>query len=362
MEFEFSFKKQNDNKQPKNPSFFRVKAFLMAFIPAFIVVSLSYLGVKIPKVVTPVQSQAPAKDSITPKLEKKPNTIKLNHQASLDMTQSPSYEFNSASSYIVVDGDTDRVIAEKNAQSSYRIASITKVMSAIVTLDLLDPTTQVSIDERASSVEPTTIGVVAGQHMSVSELLHAMLITSANDAAESLRDEVDKQYGNGTFIQAMNKKAGLLGLTQSHFSNPQGYDNRNNYSSSADVATLSLYALRNYPLIGEIVRQEYQFIPATSQHKQFDLYNWNGLLGVYPHVIGMKIGNTNQAGTTTVVASKRNNKTILVVVLGAPGVLERDLWAAHLLDIGFAKTQSLPAVAVNPDQLQEKYHSWKYFN
>lgn len=86
------------------------------------------------------------------------------------------------------------------------------------------------------------------------------------------------------------------------------------------MAVLSYYALKNYPLLAEIVKKDYVRLPANEYHKQFDLYNWQGLLGVYPNVFGLKIGNTDAAGTTTSIAAERDGKRILVVLLGAPDV------------------------------------------
>src|SRR5690606_3687251 len=96
-------------------------------------------------------------------------------------------------------------------------------------------------------------------------------------------------------------------------------------------------------------------------HKQFDLYNWNGLLGVYPGASGVKIGNTGDAQKTTIVTAERNGKKLLVVVLGAPGVLERDMWAAELLDLGFEKQYGMAPINVTEEQLRAKYKTWKYW-
>ena len=125
---------------------------------------------------------------------------------------------------------------------------------------------------------------------------------------------------------------------------------------------LSRYALTKYPLIAAIVKKDYQLLPKNKNHKQYDLYNWNGLLGVYPEVQGVKIGNTDKAGKTTVVLARRNGVKLLTVVLGAPSVLKRDLWAAKLLDIGFNNLKGLQMVGVGEDMLKEKYNTWKYWN
>ena len=183
-------------------------------------------------------------------------------------------------------------------------------------------------------------------------------MTSANDAAKVIQEGVDTQLGQPIFIKAMNEKAKFLGLTDSSFANPQGFDDPNNYSTVKDLSILSEYALKNYPLISEIVKKDYVFLPANSIHKQFDLYNWNGLIGVYPETIGMKIGNTDDAGKTTIVVSNRSGKKILAILLGAPDNVSRDLGAAQLLDNGYATTLNLPRINITRRQLQEKYNTW----
>jgi D-alanyl-D-alanine carboxypeptidase len=229
-------------------------------------------------------------------------------------------------------------------------------MTAVVALDLANPDEEFTVTEKAAKVIPTKIGVVVGQKMTLRELLHAALLTSANDAVQVIEDGIDAKYGEPVFVRAMNEKAQFLKLTESHFMNPQGFDNAEHYSSAHDLAVLTHYAMQ-YPLISEIVKKDYEYLPADQNHKQFDLPNWQGLLGVYPGAEGVKIGNTDSALHTTVVLSQREGKTILAVVLGANNGLDRDLKAAELLDYGFGKYNIKPA-NITTEQLQAKYQTW----
>ncbi len=338
------------------------KIFWLTCIPMFVIVSLQLLGIRPPRLVSPLPEKKDIFESILPKLEKNATTIKLKKQTSFI---SPSYaasQVESAAAYTVIDLDTGDILAEKNADTQLPIASLTKMMTAVVALDLASPGELFTVSPEASRKIPTKLGVIPGQKMSVEELLNGLLLTSANDAAEVIKNGIDHKYHEPVFIQSMNKKAQLLGLVNSHFSNPQGFDNPQNYSSAKDLVVLAQYAYTTYPLIAEIIKKDYEFLPANENHKQFDLYNWNGLIGVYPNVLGFKIGNTDKAGKTTVVISEREGKKMLVVVLGAPGILERDMWAAQLLDEGFEKTLGLTAVNVTEEQLREKYNTWKYWN
>jgi D-alanyl-D-alanine carboxypeptidase len=197
--------------------------------------------------------------------------------------------------------------------------------------------------------------------LTVDELLQAAMMTSANDAVEVIKEGVDNKYHEAVFVRAMNEKSQALGLHHSSFANPQGFDDQKNFSSVEDLAVLTHYALTNYPRIAEIVKKDYTILAESNSHKKFDLYNWNGLIGVYPEIIGMKIGNTDQAGKTTIVISQREGKKLLVILLGAPGLYERDLWAADLLDLGYQRTKQLEPIAVTREQLKNKYESWQYW-
>jgi|SRR5581483_7906589 len=344
---------------PKS-TFSRMKIFLVAFVGIFVMMFLKQIGVSAPRFSFPTKV-VDQKAKITPLMEKKPNHFHVNNIFQANQAYA-AQDYDNAKAYEVVNLDNGNMILSKSQDQPLPIASLTKIMSAVVVLDLAKENQLFTVQPEATSVSPTRIGVVAGEKMSVSELLQAALMTSANDAIAVIRDGIDSEYGKGTFVYAMNKKAEFLGLTHTHFANPQGFDSSVNYSTTNDLTVLSQYALTNYPLIAQIVKQEYAFLPASSLHKQFDLYNWNGLLGVYPGAYGIKIGNTDNAGYTNIVASDRGNTHLLVVMLGAPGVVERDQWASELLDSGYQKTLNLAPVNVTKDQLLTKYHTWKYWN
>ena len=311
---------------------------------------------------TETQESVSVFDNLKPKLEEKVNSFKLKKSTSLIPQAYAASDYENAKAYAVVDLDTGAIITEKDGDIPYSIASLTKVMTAIVALDLASPDESFTISQTAADMEPTKIGVVAGETMTLNELLHASLLTSANDATEVIKEGIDAKYGEDVFIDAMNSKAAFIGMDHTRFANPQGFDDPNHYSTAHDLALLAHYAMNNYPLIREIVAKDYDFLPENEHHKQFDLYNWNGLLDVYPKTYGIKIGNTGEAGVTTMVASARGGKNIAVILLGAPGVLERDLWASQLLDVGYEQTIGLDPIVVTEEELRAKYATWQYFN
>ncbi len=340
----------------------QLRVFLGSLIAVFAIVSLQYLGVRAPKIIWPIPQKPNIFDNVLPKLEERENNFMIKQESGIVQTTYAASNFEQAASFALMDFDSGQILASKNLTKPLPIASLTKIMTAIVALDLALPSDTFIVSKTAASEIPTVIGVKQGNKMTLGELLPAMLLASANDAAEVVREGIDQKYGPGIFIHAMNAKAIFLGLKNSHFENPQGFDDPNHYSSAEDLAILAHYAITNYPLIAGAVKKDYEFLPANSEHKQFDLYNWNGLLDVYPNIIGLKIGDTDKAGMTTVVLSERGGKKILVVVLGAPDIIKRDLWASELLDLGYQQTMGLNPVNVTENQLLAKYNTWKYWD
>ncbi len=301
-------------------------------------------------------------DSIRPKLEQlEHDNYQIKKTSAFIPGVHASSDYNDASAYAVVDFNSGEVLAHKNLSKKLPIASLTKVMTAVVALDLADPHDFFEVSEKAASQVPTKVMLKAGEKYSLGELLSSLLLSSANDSAQVIKEGIDKKYGEEVFIRSMNEKARILGLKNSQFANPQGFDEAGNFSTAEDLSILSHYSLTRYPLISRIVSSLIDDQTKGGADMRFYLQNWNGLLGVYPGANGIKIGNTKDAKYTTIVTSKRERETILVVLLGTPGVKERDLWAAKLLDLGFEK-KGLRPVNLTEDQLQAKYSSWKYFN
>lgn len=332
------------------------KLFIVVFVVPLLLLCLPNLGIKsqISQLKSPLPFKTDIFDSLKPKLEQKINTFQLKNNLDKDAPY-----LNQLNSYIVVDVNNREVLLGKDIEKQYAFASLTKIMTAIVSLDLSTPLEYFTVTQKAADMEPTKIGIEVGEKLSLQELLEAILLTSANDSAEMIKEGIDQKYQEKVFIEAMNYKAQFLGLKNTHFSNPQGLDDSKNYSSTDDLAQLCLYALEKYPEIAAIVRKSYQFLAEDQNHKQFDLYNWNGLLGVYPGVYGIKIGNTDEAGHTIAVIAEREGEKVLVIILGATSVLERDLQAGKLLDLGFHKL-GIKSANITEKELREKYSIWRY--
>lgn len=307
----------------------------------------------------PTPTPQPTKiKQLLPLLQQKPNRFQLHQSLSSNPNIHIQGEYSKSQAYGVVDLDNGKVLISQRFSTRLPIASIAKLMSAIVALDLASPDELFTVSEKAASMIPSKIGLKVGERLSVRELLAAMLLFSANDATAVIQENIDQKYGERLFVEAMNQKAQFLGLKNTHFANPQGFDDPEQYSSVEDVIIFTKYALDNYPLIKELVATDFLVLNKNIHHSLYRLPNWNGLLGVYPGVNGGKIGQTDAAGKTTVVTAQRGDKNLIVVVLGAPGSYERDLWAAQLLDLGFQSTLNLPPIGVTRSILKEKYLSW----
>jgi D-alanyl-D-alanine carboxypeptidase (penicillin-binding protein 5/6) len=258
-----------------------------------------------------------------------------------------------------VNFESGEVYYAYNAQARLPMASITKVMTAMVALDLASMEETFTVSRSATEVEPTVMGAYEGEKLTVRELVKAALLMSANDAAQVLAEGIGKKYQGDekSFVEAMNEKAKIIGLVNTKFTNPQGYDNPEHYSTCEDITVMSRYALSQYPDIARIVKEKEGRLPQNANHQTFWLPNWNMLIGTYPGADGVKIGNTGEAGHTTVASATREGKRILSCVLGAEGILKRDLAAAELLNIGFSKVGVAP-YPITEDVLRNRIKDW----
>jgi len=211
------------------------------------------------------------------------------------------------------------------------MASITKVMTALLALENggLDDT--VTISKTAASVEDG-VGLVAGETFTVRELLELALIASSNDAAVALAEHVDGTVPR--FVMRMNDKAALLGLKDTRYANPHGLDAPGHHSSAEDIAALSAVAMKSAEF-RRIVTIRSVTLPAYKKRKAEKLKATNELLGKYRGMTGVKTGFTNDAGHSLVGSAKRNGITLTAVVLGGATNSSRFTECAKLLDWGF---------------------------
>jgi D-alanyl-D-alanine carboxypeptidase (penicillin-binding protein 5/6) len=216
-----------------------------------------------------------------------------------------------ARAYLVMNGATGEVLLARNTRDRLPIASITKLMTALVTLDSVRPNDVVAVDRDAVGISGSTISLHTGERFRVRDLLAAALIQSANDAAVALGEYVEGRTGR-PFVASMNARAAALRLRDTHFVRPDGLDASGHYSSAWDVTQLALAAMRE-PLIRALVRRERASIAGGRV-----LHTWNDLLGEFPGAFGVKTGHTSGAGWNEVAAARGNGVTVYATILGSP--------------------------------------------
>jgi D-alanyl-D-alanine carboxypeptidase (penicillin-binding protein 5/6) len=247
---------------------------------------------------------------------------------------------------ILVDATTGQVLWARNADIPRPIASITKVMTALVILQEGDLNRRITVPKGVigyvAEYGAEAAGLVPGQVYTTDELLHIMLVMSAADAAYTLANA----YGPGlpAFIAKMNIEASNLGLADTHFTSPDGlpYPTEfSTYSTPADLVTLGEVAMQN-PVFRSIVDLKYYNLPKGDGHKAVSATSDDTLLGVYAGLIGIKTGYTNAAAHTLLFEAVRNGRTLIGVVLGSPATSPftgaQD--TAKVLNWGFSLNQS----------------------
>jgi D-alanyl-D-alanine carboxypeptidase (penicillin-binding protein 5/6) len=218
------------------------------------------------------------------------------------------------------------------------VASITKLMTVLVTLEHARLGDLVTVSPDAAQVGESTVNLRPGERLTVRDLLEAALIQSANDAADALADYVG-QGSQSRFVAMMNARAGQLGLSDTHFVRPDGLDARGHVSSARDVTILARRLMR-IPVVRRIVRQQTATIAGGRT-----LHTWNDLLSTFPGLIGVKTGHTSAARWSEVAAARRGGVTIYATILGSPTRSRRNADLTELLSWGLARYRILPIVA-----------------
>jgi serine-type D-Ala-D-Ala carboxypeptidase (penicillin-binding protein 5/6) len=240
-----------------------------------------------------------------------------------------------ARAYLVMNGANGEVLLARNAHDRLPIASITKLMTALVTFSSAKPDDVVVVDRDAVGVTGSTVRLRAGERLQVRDLLAAALIQSANDSAVALGEYIEARTG-AAFPDLMNTRARRLELHETRFVRPDGLDVAGQYSSAWDVTRLAIVAMRN-PVIRALVRQQ-----SATMAGGRTLHTWNDLLGEFPGVFGVKTGHTTGAGWNQVVAARGNGVTIYATILGSPSRSERNADLEELLGWGMSRYALVP--------------------
>ncbi len=235
---------------------------------------------------------------------------------------------------------TGQVIYAESADTPIYPASTTKLVTALVVLSHfpLDQT----ITVRTTYPDGQSIGFKSGETISVENLLYALLVDSANDAAEIFAENYPG--GRTEFVSAMNAYVAALGLRHTQFTNPTGLDELDHYSSASDLGRIAAHAVQN-PLLSRIVSTENAIVSSTDQSQTYVIANTNALLGKVPGVMGIKTGFTDLAGQSLVTLVDRQSHKLIFVVMGSS---DRFAETIKLIDWAYSGLPLSPSIPVSP--------------
>lgn len=225
----------------------------------------------------------------------------------------------SGNNAILIEQSTGRVLYEKRAYEEESIASITKIMTAIIAIESGKMKEKAKTSRRAIYTEGSSLYLEQGEKMSIEDLVYGLMLRSGNDAAVAIGEHVGGSVEG--FVYLMNEKARWLGMQQTSFDNPHGLDADNHYSSAYDMAILMRYAMDN---------DQFKKITGTKSYKSDNRsYSWlnkNKLLTqLYDYCTGGKTGFTKKTGRTLVSTAHKNGMDLIAVTLNAP-----DDWRDHI--------------------------------
>ena len=280
-------------------------------------------GVLVAALATPVAAQQPPPTPVPPDGSPSPYPTALE-------TPPPSAREPrvAAGSAILADLDSGEVLWERNPDQRRPIASVTKIMTGLLVVEATDPDEVVSASANAAGQTGAELGLGVGETQPVRQLLMALLLQSANDAAVALAEHVGGSVEG--FVDGMNRRARRLGARDTRFASPNGLDD-SGFSSARDLVAITEEALRD-PTFREVVATKFHLVPAPEGDPR-RIQNRNALLWLYRGAIGVKTGYTAAAGFCLVAAAERAGLRLVAVVLGAPSAPWSD--AAEMLNHGF---------------------------
>lgn len=270
--------------------------FLIPLVLLFIFFSLQFVNSTI--------SQTIEKNALIPDS----TMAKINEYPFVQKVQMPTV---SAKAAIIVDADSQVTLFSKNPNLRFPMASTTKIMTALTGFEYYQNDSILTV--MRTGVEGSVLGLVPGERFYFKDMLYAMLLPSANDAAYVIADNYPG--GVDAFVRRMNEKAVTLHLADTHFSDPSGLDDDGDYTSVVDMARLATHAIRNEEF-RKITATKKKVIASVDYIKQYELVNLNKLLGI-EGVTGIKTGTTEGAGEVLVTSTVQNGHTFIIVVMNS---------------------------------------------
>lgn len=253
-----------------------------------------------------------------------------------------------ADAAVIMDAAGGRILYEKNGTKKEYPASMTKIMTCILSLEKGNPYRTVSVSSNAADVESTALH--GGEWLSLGDLQNQMMMISDNGAATAIAENTAGSLP--AFADMMNEKAKEIGMTGTHFVNANGMPDENHYSTAEDMARLARYAMENktFRRIVSTKRKQIRYIrPAEI----FTFENSNELLYTYPGATGIKTGWTRAAGGCLAASAIRDNHELIVIVMHSRDTDSRFAEAAELLDYGFAMIKGEGPQGINRSSIRQ---------
>ena len=249
-----------------------------------------------------------------------------------------------AEAAILIDADTGRVLWSKNGEERHYPASMTKMMTCLLGIQLMPPDAKVTISQAAASTEDLPLHIARGDVLTAEELMRGMMMVSDNGAAVAIAEHIDGSAA--VFAERMNEKAQEIGMQSTHFANPNGLTDPNHYSTPHDMARLAQYAMKN-PVFRDFVRQKERRVTwIAPSGKSLLAKNTNELLGRYEGMTGIKTGWTASA--------ERQGVHLIAVLMKAPDETTRFSDMRKILDYGFASV----TLVKGPTIKEASRHVW----
>ncbi|HAQ41674.1 MAG TPA: D-alanyl-D-alanine carboxypeptidase [Clostridiales bacterium] len=255
---------------------------------------------------------------------------------------------------VLIDAETGTILAEKNADQKMYPASLTKIMTAILAIEMGELSDVIKVDDNTPyEIEGSHIALEPGEIMTLNDMLYALMLPSANDVALAIA----KHYGDSEeeFVKLMNAKAKELGAYNTHFVNPHGLHNDNHYTTAADLALITRYAMKNETFRKIVRTEKYEVQPTNKKNETRYFTNLNKLIynssynqilvdgeyisPKYEYATGVKTGYTPEAGNTLVASAEKNGTELIAVAMnGASLDMYQD--AHNLFNFGFNEYES----------------------
>ena len=257
--------------------------------------------------------------------------------------------YSSGRAMCVIEKDSKRILYAKNENEKLPMASTTKVMTAITVIQNCDNLDElIKVNDKAVGVEGSSIYLRNDEIISVKDLLYGLMLRSGNDSATALAYHVGGDILG--FADKMNNLASVIGVKNTHFTNPHGLDHPDHYTTAYDLSIITAYALNN-PIFKEIVSTKQHTVPATNKSEKRYFTNKNKLLSTLSGCCGVKTGFTKKSGRCLVSACERDNMTTICVVLNCGPMFEE---SAELLNNSFIDYENYKII----DKNQEIYNEY----